>query len=67
MYAADLTDLTDNVLDAIRTRPGQRVAKIARRLNADAGIVRRIIKDLAREQYVILTHQGGHDVADPRA
>lgn len=69
MYAAAdaLADLTDEVLDTVRTRPGLTARKIARRLSADAGVVRRVLTTLATDHYVALTKQGGQDTYGPTA
>jgi len=61
-FAADLADLTDDVLTTVAERPGLTAAKIARRLCADAGAVRRVLTTLAADHYVTLANRNGRDI-----
>jgi DNA-binding IclR family transcriptional regulator len=59
--AAYAADLTDDVLETVTDRPGLTLAKIAKRLHADAGVVRSVLTVLVRDHYVALTREGGRD------
>lgn len=67
MNAIMAADLTDAVLDTVTDRPGLSAAKIARRLRADAGTVRRVLTTLVRDHYVTLANDHGRDSYRPVA
>lgn len=67
MYADYAADLNDAVLDTVAARPGLSLAKIAKRLRADAGAVRQSLAYLTHEHYVALRREAGREVYDPAA
>lgn len=67
MYDLTSADLLDDVLAEVRHTPGLPARKIAKRLRADAGRIRKILTFLTSEHYVTLTRQGGQDTYTPTA
>lgn len=53
--------LTDEIVALVADQPGLTLAKIAKRLRADAGAVRQTLAFLVREHYVAQTGKGGRE------